>query len=125
MGRLYRAIEVASGDQHAYTVGFIDTGADKSVMSRRLADSMNMEQKGYIEMVSASGHLIVGRQAEVYLRTLTDDMTAELEIGVTDELFDDEIGVTDELFDDEIDENGVEVIIGLDFLEDVNMKIVF
>lgn len=114
MGRLYRAIEVASGDQHAYTVGFVDTGADKSVMSRRLADSMNIEQKGYIEMVSASGHLIVGRQAEVYLRTLTDDMTAELEIGVTDELF-----------DDEIDENGVEVIIGLDFLEEVNMKIGF
>ncbi|MEA3281727.1 MAG: hypothetical protein U9Q68_04070 [Euryarchaeota archaeon] len=51
MGRLYRAIEVASGDQHAYTVGFIDTGADKSVMSRRLADSMSMELKGCIEMV--------------------------------------------------------------------------
>lgn len=66
MGRLYRAIEVASGDRHAYTVGFIDTGADNSVISRRLADSMNIEQKGYIEMVSASGHLIVGRQAEVY-----------------------------------------------------------
>jgi len=48
------------------------------------------------------------------MRTLSDDMTADLEIGVTDELF-----------DDEIDENGVEVIIGLDFLEDVNMRIEF
>ena len=114
MGRLYRAIEVVSGDQHAYTVGFIDTGADNSVMSRRLADSMGMELKGCIEMVSASGHLIVGRQAEVGVRTLADDMTADIEIGVTDELF-----------DDEIDENGVEVIIGLDFLEEVNMKIEF
>ncbi|KAF5416769.1 MAG: hypothetical protein C5S48_02050 [Candidatus Methanogaster sp.] len=114
MGRLYRAIEVASGDQHAYTVGFIDTGADKSVMIRRLADSMGMELKGRIEMVSASGHLIVGRQAEVGVRTLADDMTADIGIGVTDELF-----------DDEIDENGVEMIIGLDFLEEVNMKIEF
>ncbi|HDN65204.1 MAG TPA: retroviral-like aspartic protease [Methanosarcinales archaeon] len=114
MGRLYRAIEVISGTKRAYTVGFIDTGADNSVMSKRLADSMGTELKGCIEMVSASGHLIVGRQAEVCMRTLSDDMTADLEIGVTDELF-----------DDEIDENGVEVIIGLDFLEDVNMRIEF
>ncbi|PXF61122.1 MAG: hypothetical protein C4B59_06065 [Candidatus Methanogaster sp.] len=73
-----------------------------------------MELKGHIEMVSASGHLIVGRQAEVGVRTLSDDMTADIGIGVTDELFDDEIG-----------ENGVEMIIGLDFLEEVNMKIEF
>ena len=60
MGGLYRAIEVMSDTQRAYTVGFIDTGADSSVMSRRLADGMGMELKGCIEMVSASGHLIVG-----------------------------------------------------------------
>ena len=50
-----------SDTQRAYTVGFIDTGADSSVMSRRLAESMGIELKGYIEMVSASGHLMVGR----------------------------------------------------------------
>lgn len=114
MGRVYRAIEVSSRDRSAYTVGFVDTGADQSIMSRRLSDMIGAELRGYLEVVSASGHLISGRLAIVTITTLMDRKSAELEIGVTDELF-----------EDEIDENGVEVIIGLDFLEYTNTRIEF
>ena len=37
MGRIYKAVKLSSGKKSEMTVAFVDTGADETVISRRIA----------------------------------------------------------------------------------------
>ncbi len=114
LGRVYRPVRVGNGSKESNTVAFIDTGADESVMSERLANMLNLKLKGRFRAISASGHIIEGKYTEVSVEDISKGYKTKLKMGVTDSLF-----------EDEVDEEGVEVIIGIDFLQYTNYRIEF
>jgi hypothetical protein len=91
MGRIYRPVEVEYGDRKATTVAIVDTGADETVISERLADKVNSDLYGVFKAICAS-----------------DTILADKPFGT-----------------DDIDDEGVEAILGVDFLQETEMPLDF
>ena len=113
MGRMYRAVVISANGNSEMTVAFVDTGADETIISNRIAKKLRLKLYGEYKALSASRHEIVGRLALV---DISDSK-------VSDKII---VGVTDEPFGtDYVDEEGVEVILGIDFLQRNNIKLDF
>ncbi len=113
MGRIYKPVVVSSARKEMMTVAFVDTGADESVMSERLAINIEAEQYGIYRAYSASNNLIEGRLTTIVLKS--DKISLEMEVGVTDAPFKSEY----------LDEEGVDLILGVDFLQDIKANLHF
>ena len=114
MGRIYVPVKVSHNQKSAYTIAFVDTGCDETVISEELAKSLRVPLKGKFEAISASNHLISGSYAEVGIETLNDSTFSSLKVGVTDVPF-----------EENADEEGVDVILGVDFLQENGVKLSF
>jgi predicted aspartyl protease len=110
LGRIYKAFLAISDDKSLPVVAFIDSGADETVISEQLAKKLRLKLYGEYKSVTASKQVIVGKLATVTLSNseITDKITA---------------GVTDEPFIDE--DEGVDVILGIDFLQRNGIKLDF
>jgi len=103
MGRIYRPVEVEYGDRKATTVAIIDTGADETVISERLAGKVNSDLYGVFKAICASDTILEGKYADVMIRKLWSGVEIIMTVGVSDKPF----GT------DDIDDEGVEAIFGL------------
>ena len=113
MGRMYRAVVISANGRSEMTVAFVDTGADETIISSRIANRLKLKLYGEYKALSASRHKIVGTLASV--RISNSVISDKMVVGVTDEPF----GT------DYVDEEGVEVILGIDFLQRNNIKLDF
>ena len=110
---MYRAVVISANGNSEMTVAFVDTGADETIISNRIAKKLRLKLYGEYKALSASRHEIVGRLA------LVDISDSKVSDKIT-------VGVTDEPFGtDYVDEEGVEVILGIDFLQRNNIKLDF
>lgn len=110
---MYRAVVISANGISEMTVAFVDTGADETIISERIANKLGLKFYGEYKAISASRHEITGRLASVII---SDSI-------VTDKMV---VGVTDEPFGtDYMDEEGVDVILGIDFLQRNNLKLDF
>lgn len=111
MGRMYRPVEVRAEGGTISTVAILDTGADETVISQRVATAVGAELSGTFSALCASQTVIEGSYAVVHLRELWSGKEARVEVGVTDVPFD----------TDDIDEEGVNVILGVDFIQETGL----
>jgi predicted aspartyl protease len=58
MGWIYRSVEVEYGDRKATAVAIIDTGADETVISERLAGKVNSDLYGNFKAICASDTIL-------------------------------------------------------------------
>ncbi len=115
MGRIYRPVEIEYGDRKATTVAIIDTGADETVISERLAGKVNSDLYGVFKAICASDTILEGKYADVTIRELWSGVEIVMTVGVSDEPFS----------TDDIDDEGVEAILGVDFLQETEMPLDF
>jgi len=115
MGRIYRPVEIEYGDRKAATVAIIDTGADETVISERLAGKVNSDLYGVFKAICASDTTLEGKYADVTIRELWSGVEIIMTVGVSDKPF----GT------DDIDDEGVEAILGVDFLQETEMPLDF
>ena len=113
MGRMYRPIFVQGADNERLTVAFVDSGADETVISKKLAQEIGVETYGVYKSYSASGDVIEGVFALITIKDGNQEM--EIEVGVSDTPFN----------SDYSDEEGVELILGLDFLQEAKVSLDF
>ncbi len=113
MGRIYRPIIVSANGCEKLTVAFIDSGADETVISKEVAKELRVKLYGVYRSYSATNHIIEGNFAEVTLKD--DNVKVTMEVGVSDIPFK----------SDYSDEEGVEVILGVDFLQEAGIKLDF
>ena len=111
MGRIYKPVEVSFEDRKITTVGLVDTGADESVMSERLAKKISAELYGRYKAFCASQYVIRGRYTDVTIKDLKSGKYATLKVGVSDIPFD----------TDDINDEGLEIILCIDFIQSVNL----
>lgn len=115
MGIQYRPIRVVAKNNWKTVVGIIDTGADETVISPELADILGCKQMDEFKAVSISGHEIIGKYTIVDM--IKDEWHNK---SVKDYL----VGVIADPFMEAGDE-GIHIIIGVDFLQDTNYEMKF
>ena len=59
MGRIYRPIQLKKGNKKVDVVAFVDSGADKSVISQRIAKQLGLRPKRREKIVVATDEVIV------------------------------------------------------------------
>ncbi len=113
MGRIYKPVTVAANGRKELTIAFIDSGADETVVSNRIANILKLKLYGTYRSYSATDHIIEGEFAKVSFKL--DSMEVRMEVGVSDIPF----------HSDYLDEEGINVILGLDFLQESGIKLDF
>lgn len=111
LGRMYKSFVAISNGKSIPIVALVDTGADETVISERLAKKLNLKLYGEYESVSASRHKIIGKLAKVKFKD--EEIEDEIVVGVSDEPFADN------------GEEGIDVILGVNFLQRNNVKLNF
>lgn len=113
MGRIYRIIEVSFNGKKESAIAIVDTGADETVISKRLANKLNANLHGTFLAKCASQTILEGKYTNIKVKELKSGKEAELEVGVSDIPFD----------TDDINEEGLDVIVGVDFIQEVGLEI--
>ena len=108
---MYRGFEIKANGKSKIAVALIDSGCDETIISERLAKTLKLKLYGKFEILSASKIKITGKLDKI---TIIDE---KLKDTIT-------VGVTNEPFDD-VEEYGVDVIIGHDFLQRNKVKLVY
>ena len=104
MGRIYKPVKIKGKKCEKIVVGFVDTGADRTILSNKIAKKMKLKLYGKFLAISATNHEILGKYTDIELITEDNGRKAIIPVGVTDEPFD--------------DDEGIEVILGIDFLQE-------
>lgn len=113
MGRIYKPVEVSFNSKKKVTVGLIDTGADETVVSERLAKKLKAELYGNYKAFCASQFVLTGKYADLHIKELDNGKSTTLKAGVSDIPFN----------TDDINDDGLNVILGVDFIQKVGLKI--
>lgn len=114
MGRLYRPVEVSFNGRKKVAVAIVDTGADETVISERLARQLNAELYCTYLAKCASQTILTGKYADIMIKELNTGKEAIIEAGVSNIPFD----------TDDIDEEGLDVILGVDFIQETDLLII-
>lgn len=113
MGRVYRPVEVLVNSRKKIAIALVDTGADETVISEKLAKSLEAELYGLYTAKCASQTILTGRYSDVTIKELKSGKETKIEAGVSNVPFN----------TDDIDEEGLDVILGVDFIQKVGLKI--
>jgi predicted aspartyl protease len=113
MGRIYKPVEISFNGKHKVTVGLVDTGADESVISEKLANKIQAELYRTYKATCASQFTLTGKYALITIRDLENGKQAEIEVGVSNIPFD----------TDEINDEGLDAILGVDFIQETSLEI--
>ncbi len=115
MGRMYRPVEINFKDNKIVSVSIVDTGADETVISERLAKKINAELYGTFRAICASDTILEGKYTDVEIKDIWSNKKAFLVVGVSDIPFN----------TDDIDDEGIDVILGTDFIQKTELEIKF
>ena len=113
MGRMYRPVELIVMDNKIVSVSIVDTGADETVISERLAKKINVELYGTFRAICASDTVLEGKYADIEIKDIWSNKKANLVVGVSDVPFN----------TDDIDDEGIDVILGTDFIQKTKLEI--
>ncbi len=113
MGRVYRLVEIVADGRKEIAIALLDTGADETVMSEKLARKLGSKLYGTYQARCASQTILTGKYADIVIKELRSLKSAKLEVGVSDIPFD----------TDDIDDEGIDVILGIDFVQETDFVI--
>ena len=111
MGRIYKGLTLRNNGKHVEVVGFVDTGSDTCILSRRIADFLEIESTGDESIQVANGATIETELGEVLVESQLDGIDSKIPVNITDTPFEVE------------PEENVDMIIGIDFLQENNVSL--
>jgi len=112
MGRIYKSVIIKNGNKKEYVVGFVDSGADTTVISGRLARRLNIKKTNPSDLMVADGRVIPTRKARVLVEAPGEKVKIRLAVDITDLPFDEDIDILD-------------AILGIDFLQESESQLTF
>ena len=113
MGRIYRALEIINNGKIAEVVALVDTGSDRTILSERVANLVGLSGDIKDRIQVANGEIIEARLGEARVVSYRDGIDVKMDMDITNVPFD-------------IDyEEGIDMIIGVDFLQEHNIKLIF
>jgi hypothetical protein len=112
MGKIFRPLVLRNGRRVHHVVAFIDCGSDTTVLSRPAAKALRLRPHGISRIALADGRLIETDIAHVSIESPRDGIKSQFTVDITNVPFDEGM--------DEVD-----MIIGTDFLQENNIKLIF
>jgi len=112
MGRIYKTVIVKNGNKQEHVVGFVDSGADITVISERLARRLNVKLGAPSSLMVADGRVIPTRTGRIRVEIPDKKVRIRLNVDITDIPFDEDIDILD-------------MILGIDFLQESESRLVF
>lgn len=91
----------------------VDTGADETVLSQRLANEVGVSLYGHYTARCASQYTLEGKYADIIITDLVTGKSITITVGVSDVPF----------HTDDIDDEGLDVILGIDFIQEINLEV--
>lgn len=113
MGRVYRGFQLSRNGRKVVVASFVDTGSDRTLISRRVARRLGLRPARKERIVTAAGHRILAGSGKVRVVSELDGIDAESRVLVTDAPF-----------RADPDEN-IDMIVGLDFLQAHKIRLGF
>ena len=113
MGRIYKGFGLCNNGKKLIVVGFVDSGSDNTILSKRVADKLKIKMKGKEELEVANKETILTDVGEVRIISEQDKIDDVIKVNVTDLPF-----------EMDSDEN-IDMIVGLDFMQKHNVRLAF
>jgi hypothetical protein len=112
MGRIYKSIMVRNGAKSEYITAFVDSGADISLISERLARRLRLKMGGPGFVKVADGRVIPTKTGRIWVEEPNERVKFRLTVEITNLPFDEDIDILD-------------MIIGIDFLQETESMLEF
>ena len=112
MGRLFRSVTLRNGRRSLQIVAFIDSGSDTTIISQRAAKKLHLKPFGEDGIELPDGRVIPTSVCKVLIEVHRDKIQKMFRVDITDLPFNEDI--------DEVD-----MIIGVDLLQECNVRIQF
>lgn len=112
MGRLYRSVRLSNDGRSRSIVAFIDSGSDTTIISRRIATYLGIRMTEGGKIIMPDGRKISSEVGEVIVEVERDGIKKRWVVDITDIPFNEDI-------------DDVDMIIGVDLLQECNIKIHF
>jgi hypothetical protein len=112
MGRIYKSILVRNGTRSEYITAFVDSGADISLITERLARRLKLKMGGPGNVKVADGRVIPTKTGRIWVEEPNSKVKFRLTVDITDLPFDEDIDVLD-------------MILGVDFLQETESMLEF
>jgi predicted aspartyl protease len=112
MGRIYKTVILKNGNKQEHVVGFVDSGADITVISERLARRLNVKLGAPSSLMVADGRVLATKTGKIRVEVPDEKVRIRLNVDITDIPFDEDIDILD-------------MILGIDFLQESESRLVF
>jgi len=112
MGRIYVPVIVRNGRKVEHIVAFVDSGADISLMSERLARRLNIKMGSPNRVKVADGREIPTRTGRILVEAPNEKVSIRLTVDITNLPFDEDIDILD-------------MILGIDYLQETEARLKF
>jgi len=113
MGRVYHGFQLSRNGRKVVVASFVDTGSDRTLISRRVARRLGIRATGKESMVTAAGHRLLAASGKVRVVSELDGIDSLIKVLITDAPF-----------KADPDEN-IDMIVGLDFLQTHKVRLSF
>jgi len=112
MGKLFRSVLLRNGRKKVNIVAFIDSGSDTTIISRRIAHELGITTSRGGGIFMPDGREIPSEVGEIVVVVPRDGIKKKWVVDITDIPFIEDI-------------DDVDMIIGVDLLQECNIKIFF
>ena len=112
MGKLFRSVLLKNGRKTIYIVAFIDSGSDTTIISERIANELGVVTTKGGGILLPDGRKIPSEVGEIEIKVPRDGIKKKWIVDITDIPFNEDI-------------DDVDMIIGVDLLQECNIKIHF
>jgi predicted aspartyl protease len=112
MGRLYRAVRLKNNGKSRNIVAFIDSGSDTTIISKRIAHTLGIKITEGGGIIMPDGRNIPSEVGEIIVEIEHDNIKKKWVVDITDIPFNEDI-------------DDVDMIIGVDLLQECDVKIHF
>jgi hypothetical protein len=113
MGRIYRGLQLRRNGRKVVVASFVDTGSDRTIISRRVARRLGIHPAGKEWLETAAGHRFLAGAGEVRVISDLDRIDADFKVLITDVPFQAD------------PDESIDMIVGLDFLQAQKFRLTF
>jgi len=112
MGRIYKSVILKNAPRSLHAVAFVDSGSDTTIISQRISRQLGIKLRAKSSILLPDGRMLPTRTGILTIEVPRDGLSQETAVEISDVPFEEDI--------DDLD-----VILGLDFLQENGIRLSF
>jgi hypothetical protein len=112
MGRIYKSVILRNAPISLHAVAFVDSGSDTTILSQRISRQLGIKLRAKSSVMLPDGRMLPTKTGIVTIEVPRDGLSQEIAVDISDVPFEEDV--------DDLD-----VILGLDFLQENGIRLSF